>query len=146
MNINSQVGEPISLSPRFLFVIRLMVALIWFCDGLQQEISFYSARDVPIVRLFADSHIALGKLWGGAGRIEILLAVFVLSGLFARPLAWLQIVVIVVMNLAGTSLGYQSIYHTTGLLINDLPLLFCISLIGLCGPGHLKVAASPNHE
>jgi uncharacterized membrane protein YphA (DoxX/SURF4 family) len=89
---------------------------------------FRGAHDVPFVRLFADSHIALGKLVSGTGRIEILLAVFVLIGLVARPSAWLQIVVMVAMNLAATFLGYQSMYHTTGLLINDLPLLFMYKL------------------
>ncbi len=133
--MNSRPGVPIYLSPRFLLAIRCVVALIWLYEGLWQKLVMRDAYELSIVRQFAGSDAGALQLMSAIGTAETLLAIAVLSGIFARPLAWFQITMLVVMNLTGIFFGNGTIEHPIGLLIKNLPLWFCMALIGFYGPG-----------
>jgi uncharacterized membrane protein YphA (DoxX/SURF4 family) len=67
---------------------------------------------------------------------ETLLALGVLSGLFSRPLAWLQAALVVLMNTGGIVFaGGTAIEDPLGLVIHNLPFLACVALVGTYGPG-----------
>ena len=87
------------VNPRFLLIVRCAIALIWLYEGLWQKLIARNAHELAIVRQFTDTDNAALQLMSAIGTAETLLAVAILSGLFARPLAWFQIAILVVMNL-----------------------------------------------
>lgn len=126
-----------SLHPKLIFTLRLIVALIWLHEGLWLKLITRAPHEVAVVE-------AVGKIGPFAplqlllliGAGETLLAMGVLSGLFWRAVAWFQIVLLVTMNAIGiVSSGGTAIPDPLGLVIKNLPLLMCIALIGLYGPG-----------
>lgn len=136
--MNSQAGVPIYLSPRLLLAIRFVVALIWFYEGFWQKLVMRDAYELSIVRQFTASDTGAAQLMSAIGTAETLLAIAVLSGLFARPLAWFQVAILVVMNLTGIFFGNDTIEQPVGLLIKNLPLWTCMATIGFYGPGGWK--------
>jgi len=68
---------------------------------------------------------------------ETLLGLGVLSGLYSRPLAWFQGVLLVLMNGIGIAFSGGAIADPVGLVLRNLPLLLCIAALGVHGPGTL---------
>lgn len=120
-----------------LFAVRCIVSLIWLYEGLWQKIIVRDAHELDIVRQFAGSasNAHTGMLL--IGGCETLLALAVLSGLYARPLAWFQLSILLVMNFTGIIGGNGTIANPTALIIQNLPLFACMMAIGLYGPGSL---------
>lgn len=83
----------------------------------------------------------------GIGFAETLLALAVASGAFCRPLAWFQIFILLAMNGIGILFGGGTIADPVGLLIHNLPLIACMALLGLRGPGAfaLKIPGKQNY-
>ncbi len=137
---------PTAVNPRFLLIVRCAIALIWLYEGLWQKLIARDAYELSIVRQFTNSDDTALQMMSAIGTAETLLAVAILSGFFARPLAWFQISILVVMNLTGIFFGNNTIEQPIGLLIKNMPLLLCMGLIGLYGPGCWKIRARSNHE
>lgn len=126
-----------ALHPNFLLWVRLIVASVWFHEGLWQKIIARDAHEFSIVQQFAASPERAKQLMLGIGIAETILALAVLSGAFCRPLAWFQIFILLTMNLTGIFFGGGTIADPIGLLIHNLPLVTCMALLGLRGPGAL---------
>lgn len=126
-------GNP--LHPNFLFAVRLIVALVWLREGLWQKIIARDAHEFSIVQQFAASPERAQQFMLGIGAAETLLALAILSGLFCRPLAWFQIFILLLMNAVGILFGGGTIADPVGLLIHNLPLIACMALLSLRGPG-----------
>src|SRR4028118_1369359 len=88
-----------TIHPKFLFLVRITIALIWLYEGLWQKIVAQDAHELSIVQQFSATLDGARQLMTWIGCAETLLALGVLSGLFARILSWFQIVVLVAMNL-----------------------------------------------
>jgi len=115
--------------------LRCAIALIWLHEGLWKKIVTGNAYELSIVRQFSATPEGARQLMNVIGAAETLLALGVLSGLFARPLAWFQIAILLAMNLTGIFFGGGTIREPVVLLIHNLPLLLCMAIIGLHGPG-----------
>ena len=119
------------LPPSLLRAFRLSIALVWLHEGLWMKILRQDPHELSIVAAVGappplTPHLFL--LLIGAG--ETLLAIAVLTGLFARPLALFQIIILLTMNLIGILFGHGTIADPIGLLIHNLPLLLCIYAVG----------------
>ena len=128
-----------ALHPNFILWVRLVIASVWLHEGLWQKIIARDAHEFSIVQQFADSPERAQQLMLGIGIAETLLALAVLIGVFCRPLAWFQIFILLTMNLTGILFGGGTIADPIGLLIHNLPIVACMALLGLRGPGALDL-------
>lgn len=122
------------MNPRHLFALRMLVAAVWLYNGLVLKLWLVDPEHLAVVEamepplgLSARAFLALV----GAG--ETLLGLAVASGLWHRPLAVFQILLIVTMNAIGSLSG--GVDDPWGLLVANLPLLAVIALLGRYGPG-----------
>ena len=125
------------MHPALLAAMRLAVAAVWIYEGLWQKLLRPAPHELAIVQSVALgplSPLQLMRLIGGG---ETLLGLGVLSGLYARPLAWLQGVLLVLMNGIGIAFSGGAIADPVGLVLRNLPLLLCIAALGIHGPGSL---------
>lgn len=127
--------QPLTITPRFLMVVRCVVALVWLYEGLWLKVVAHDPHQLAIVKSFAFGPLTPVMLMTLIGCGETLLGLAVLSGLFARFMAWFQGLLLIAMNLTGILFGGGQIAQPVGLLIHNLPLLVCIALLGVCGPG-----------
>lgn len=137
--VNKFTNESRPLHPYFLLAVRVIVALIWLYEGLWQKVIARDAHELSIVQQFAATPERARELMILIGCGETLLALGVLSGLFCRTLVGFQIFLLVTMNLTGIYFGGGTISNPAGLLIHNLPLLVCMTLIGCHGPGALAL-------
>ena len=79
------------------FIIRVFIALVWVANGLLCKLLNIEPRHQQIVGEILGAEYAplLTKLIGGS---EIFMAIWVLSGIKPRECAWLQIGVVLIMN------------------------------------------------
>lgn len=134
------------IHPQIIFTLRVIVALVWLHEGLWQKLIVRAPHEVAVVEAVGQvGPIAPLQLLTLIGAGETLLAVGVLSGLFWRAVSVFQIVLLVTMNTIGIlSSGGAAIPDPLGLVIKNLPLLMCIALIGLYGPGAWAVKLRRN--
>ncbi len=123
--------------PQIIFALRFIVALVWLHEGLWLKLVTRAPHEVAVVEAVGQvGPLAPLQLLLLIGAGETVLAIGVLSGLFWRALAVFQIVLLVTMNAIGIlRSGGTAIPDPLGLVIKNLPLLMCIALIGLYGPG-----------
>lgn len=89
-----------SISPNRIFSILLTVAiaLVWLVNGLFCKVLNYVPRHRMIVaRILGEPHAAF--LTTAIGLSEILMALWIVSGIKSRWCAWVQISVVVLMNI-----------------------------------------------
>lgn len=124
------------MNPRVLAAIRGIVALVWLYEGLYMKLLARDPHELSIVAAVGGpGGLSPAQFLGLIGAGETLLALGVLSGLFARPLAILQAVLLLSMNVVGIVMGGGNIADPAGLLVRNLPFLACMYLIGRYGPG-----------
>jgi uncharacterized membrane protein YphA (DoxX/SURF4 family) len=125
-----------NVPPHILTVIRCIVALVWLYEGLWMKLAVRDPHELAIVAAVGGpGGLTPSNFLTLIGVGETLLALGVLSGLLARPLAALQIFLLIAMNGIGIVWGGGNIAHPVGLLIKNLPFLTCIYLVGRFGPG-----------
>ncbi len=123
------------MNPRLLFALRLMLGAIWLYNGLWLKILAVNPEHLAIV-----SGLRLGDLIEprtlltliGAG--ETLLAFGVWSGLFHRFVSWFQLGVLLAMNTVAV-LFSGAVLEPFQLLFQNLPLIFCMLIAAVYGPG-----------
>lgn len=124
-----------SLPNHALWLLRVAVAAVWLYEGLWLKVLQPSPHEVAIVRnVVSGTSVSPTLFLALIGIGETLLALAILSGLFARPLAWLQATLLIGMNALGILLGRGAITQPFSLLIHNLPMLACIALLGLSAP------------
>jgi uncharacterized membrane protein YphA (DoxX/SURF4 family) len=123
----------------FIFVVRCMLATIWFYDGLWLKIlagdRHYTALKIlgnPFPRLYPVESIR------AVGWAETLLAVIILSGLFHRVASWTQFLILLFLGFIGLSL--ETIQDPVGWIIANLPLATCIMFVAFYGPGGFAIS------
>lgn len=128
--------ESKSLEPKTLFLVRLVVGVVWLYEGLYMKLLTHDPHELAITRQIHGPLGLTGEsllLLIGAG--ETLLALVVLSGLLVRPLAALQMFLLLSMNLVGIFAGNGTIEDPAGLLVRNGPLFLCFYLLWRYGPG-----------
>lgn len=124
------------IPPRIVLFVRLALAAIWAFEGLWLKVL---ARDAHELRIVSSSVAPIGIAGGPAmlaiGLAETLLAIGIVSGVMAKPLAWIQAVVLLSMNLIGIAFGGGEIREPISLLVHNLPTFAGIAVVAACGPG-----------
>ncbi len=122
------------MNPYVLFALRVMIALIWLYNGLWLKVILLDAEHLAVVQGLEQTWLSPENLLRLIGSCEILLAIGVLSGLFNRFVSIFQFVILLVMNTIGIVFS-GAIAAPLGLLVQNLPLFFCIGLVAYYGPG-----------
>lgn len=123
------------MNPRLLFGLRLMLGAIWLYNGLWLKIVAVSPEHLAIISgLRAGPLIEPHMLLTLIGVGETLLAFGVWSGLYYQFVSWFQLAVLLAMNSVAI-LFSGTIQEPVQLLFQNLPLLFCMLIAALYGPG-----------
>ncbi len=120
----------------FLFAVRVVMALVWFYNGLWLKLWERDAHHLEIVAAaVGGTGVSAGLALAGIGGGETLLALGILSGIWARFVNGFQIGLLVVMNGVGILAGGGAIERPIGLLVSNLPLVTCAAMVMIFGPG-----------
>lgn len=109
-------------------LLRMAVALVWLYQGLWHKIIAVDARHLEIVASapsFLPPRLALGMIGG----LETLFAISILASWRQRLFAWLQIGMLVAMNVAGIFFAGDKIPDIGGML--TMNLVFALTIWGL---------------
>lgn len=129
------------MSPWFVLVVRVAIAATWLYQGLWLKVIAADPHHLAIVESIGGPMTPLAFLrLIGAG--ETLLALGVLSGVWHRFLAVFQIALLVAMNALGILFGGGAIERPLRLVVQNLPFILCVALLGLHGPGALALRRS----
>ncbi len=125
-NLKSKIENPA------LLFVRFALAALWIYEGLWLKVV---AQDPHELRIVSSSLHWLG-VSGHAGLVfigigETLLGLAVLSGLWTRPLAWFQGILLLSMNLIGIFLGGGEIRDPIYLMVHNLPTFACIVVLAV---------------
>lgn len=119
-----------------LILLRLAVAATWFYQGLYLKLLLRDSHHLKAVAAcVGSSHAAAALTLAGVG--ETLLGLLVLIGLWTRPLAALQIVLVLAANALALSHGAAG--DPAALVIANLPFLACLGMLAIHGPGRWNV-------
>ena len=115
--------DPGSWSPRLLSLLRIMAAFVLMAHGTQKLFSFPSSEPQPTVPLFS--------LFGLAGVLETFGGLFLLLGLFTRPLAFvLSGEMATAYFMAHAPRGFWPILNR-----GEVPVLLCFIFLYLAAAG-----------
>lgn len=119
------------LSMPALWLIRLSIALVWLYEGLWCKLLGRLPSQLAIVeevpRFSAGFASNLLRLLGLA---EVLLAVWVLSGIAAPICAVAQVVFLVVLNCNGLLWARKLIHDPAGMVIKNIAFLLLVWISG----------------
>jgi uncharacterized membrane protein YphA (DoxX/SURF4 family) len=121
--------------PPLLAAIRLAVAAVWIYEGLWLKVVRPAPHELAVAQSVTVGPFSPATLLHLIGGGETVLGLAVLSGRFDRVLAWFQGVVLVLMNAIGILFAGSALPDPVGLVIHNLPLLLCIVVLGVYGPG-----------
>ncbi len=122
----------------FLLAIRIVIAATWIYQGLWLKVVLVDPHHLAVVQAVGGPLPPLHFLkLIGIG--ETLLGLAVLTGITHRFIAAIQVALLLAMNALGILFGGGAIERPVGLLIQNLPFLICVILIGLYGPGALSL-------
>lgn len=132
------------MSPKFVFAIRCVLALIWLYNGLWLKILAVDPHHLEIVQaVFQISMNQAADFLNVIGLLETLLGIGILSGLFHRFVNYFQVFILIVMNSVGIVGGEGSISNPAGLLIMNLPTILCAIIVARHGPGAWALRLRP---
>ena len=134
------------MNQRLLGAIRILLGVSWLYQGLWLKLVATAPSHLAVVE-------AVGPVAGMSpstflrviGACETLLGLGVLSGIAARGLGWLQIVLVVAMNAVGIAAGGDSIADPVGLVVTNLPFVACALVVAVHGAGAWSLGARPTH-
>lgn len=132
------------MSPKFVFAIRCVLALIWLYNGLWLKILAVDPHHLEIVQaVFQISVNQAADFLNVIGLLETLLGIGILSGLFHRFVNYFQVFILIAMNSVGIVGGEGSISNPAGLLIMNLPTILCAIIVARYGPGAWALRLRP---
>lgn len=128
------------MNDRLLFSLRAVMALVWLFNGLWLKILAVDSRHLLIVSgLAGDAGLEPGTALAIIGLAETVLALLILAGVWSRAVQAAQIGLVLAMNCAGILFGGGTIENPAGLIISNLPLIACATVVLLEGPGSWRM-------
>ncbi len=120
-----------------LLLPRIAVAVLWFYQGLYLILLLHDPHALKIVAsLLGASHASMALTLVGVG--ETLLGLAVLIGLWTRPVAIVQIVLVLALNLLAYT--HRGLFpHPDELFVYNLPFFACLGMLAIHGPGRWNV-------
>jgi uncharacterized membrane protein YphA (DoxX/SURF4 family) len=114
-----------------LTVMRAAVAAVWLYEGLWNKILGRAQREAQVVAAVP----RLGPLFGGAflkvlGVAEVLLAVWVMTGLLPGTCALVQSLLLVALNVNGLLWARHIIHDPAGMVIKNIAFLVLVWATG----------------
>ena len=126
-------------SGRWLEVVRLYVVAVWLYEGLWRKLLVQDREELAVVaglpRVVPLSPVALLRLIGFG---ETALALAVANGRYPRPLAWLQGLLLILMNGIGIACSGGAIRDPLRLVARNVPFLASIVLLGAGSRGRAR--------
>lgn len=122
------------MTGRELLFIRLVLAFVWFYNGLYLKLILVDPEHLKVVQEVG----GLGPLSPKQflfliGLGETGLGLFILSGWKYRVACYIQIALVLSMNVIGIASG--GVDNPLALIAVNLPLLACMWVALRCGPG-----------
>jgi len=128
------------VSPRFVFAIRCVLAIVWLYNGLWKKILCIDPHHLAIIStVCSELRLPPELTLNAIGACESLLALGILSGLLYRFVSIFQVVVVLTMNMVGTIGSGGNLKATLGLIIMNLPLIMCALVVARYGPGDFSL-------
>lgn len=122
------------MNPYLLFALRIMLGLIWLYNGLWLKVILLDAEHLAVVQGLGIDYLSPENLLRLIGFAETLLALGIWSGLLNRFVSIFQLAILVVMNSIGIVFS-GAIAEPLGLLVQNLPMFFCIVIVAIYGAG-----------
>ena len=123
-----------TLSGRELFLVRLILAAVWFYNGTYLKLILVDPEHLKVVEAVGQvGPLSPANFLFLIGLGETLLGLWILSGVFYKWSCGLQFSLIVAMNVIGILSG--GVDSPASLVITNLPLLACIWMAYRLGPG-----------
>jgi uncharacterized membrane protein YphA (DoxX/SURF4 family) len=124
------------MNPYFIFVVRVVLAVIWLYNGLWLKVIVVEPHHLIIMKgVVAGTDMSPVLLLKLIGSLETLLAVGILSGALNRFVNFFQIAILLLMNAIGIICGKGAIPHPVGLILSNLPMVMCALMVAFWGPG-----------
>ena len=114
-----------------LVIMRSAVAAVWLYEGLWNKVLGRAQREAQVVAAVPVFGARFGQPFLKAlGIIEVLLAAWIMSGIYPGTCAIVQIALLVVLNVNGLLWSRHIIHDPAGMVIKNLAFLV---LVWTCG-------------
>jgi uncharacterized membrane protein YphA (DoxX/SURF4 family) len=124
----------ITLTFPALVIIRLAVAAVWLYEGLWNKLLGRAQREAQVVAAVPGLGPRFGQLFLKVlGLVEVVLAGWVVSGVFPGTCAIAQIALLIVLNANGLMWARHIIHDPAGMVIKNIAFLV---LVWTCGAIH----------
>ena len=121
----------ITLTFPALVVMRGAVAAVWLYEGLWNKILGRAPREAQVVAAVPRFGARYGQSFLKAlGVVEVLLAVWVMSGIVPGTCAIVQVILLIVLNVNGLLWSRHIIHDPAGMIVKNIAFLV---LAWVCG-------------
>jgi hypothetical protein len=125
----------IGIAPPKLLIVHSSVAAVWLYEGLWNKVLGHAEREVQVVTAVPIFGPRFGRSFLKAlGLIEVLLAGWVLYGIYPGSCAIVQVALLVVLNINGLLWSRHIIHDPAGMVIKNIAFLILV-WIGGAAPG-----------
>jgi uncharacterized membrane protein YphA (DoxX/SURF4 family) len=116
-----------------LVIMRSVVAAVWLYEGLWNKVLGRAQREAQVVAAVPVFGPRFGQPFLKAlGIVEVLLAAWIMSGIYPGTCAVVQIALLVVLNVNGLLWSRHIIHDPAGMVIKNVAFLV---LVWACGAG-----------
>jgi uncharacterized membrane protein YphA (DoxX/SURF4 family) len=124
----------IALTFPALAVVRLAVAAVWLYEGLWNKLLGRAQREAQVVESVPGLGPRFGQLFLKVlGVVEVVLALWIVSGIYPGTCAIVQIALLIVLNANGLMWARHIIHDPAGMVIKNIAFLV---LVWACGAMH----------
>jgi uncharacterized membrane protein YphA (DoxX/SURF4 family) len=121
----------IALTLPALLVLRAAIAAVWLYEGLWNKLLDGAPREAEVVAAVPRFGLRYGRPFLKIlGIVEVLLAVWVLSGVLPGTCATAQIALLIVLNINGLLWSRHIIHDPAGMILKNIAFLV---LVWTCG-------------
>jgi uncharacterized membrane protein YphA (DoxX/SURF4 family) len=118
-----------------LLIVHSSVAAVWLYEGLWNKVLGHAKREAEVVAAVPVYGPRFGRPFLKAlGVVEILLAVWVLYGVYPGFCATVQIALLVILNVNGLLWSRHIIHDPAGMVVKNIAFLILV-WIGGAAPG-----------
>ncbi|HZD49151.1 MAG TPA: DoxX-like family protein [Silvibacterium sp.] len=127
----------ITLASPALVVMRGAVAAVWLYEGFWNKILGRAPREAQVVAAVPRFGARYGQSFLKAlGVVEVLLAVWVMSGIVPGTCAVVQVVLLIVLNVNGLLWSRDIIHDPAGMIVKNIAFLVLVWICGAAQGSH----------